>query len=81
MAESPRGTHRAYYATDVVAQAVEAGDVRASLAVLKGIGALNGSQKHPGSDKPEVLAEDAQLAEADRREHNLLHRSLMLSLD
>ena len=68
-------------AAAVVASAIEKGDLRASLAVLKGIGALDGNERRPGSDRPEVLEEEAKLAEADRREQNLLQRSLLFELD
>ncbi len=61
-------------ATEVVGTAIENGDVRAALAVLKGLGRI----EEPGSDRPEVLAEEARFNEADRRERILLHRSFLL---
>ncbi|MCP4444637.1 MAG: hypothetical protein GY811_04730 [Myxococcales bacterium] len=67
-------------ATEVVATAIDNGDVRAAIAVLKGLGALSGGLEEPGSDRPGVLAEEAQLREAERKERNLLHRHLMLSI-
>ncbi|MCP4448758.1 MAG: hypothetical protein GY811_26005 [Myxococcales bacterium] len=59
-------------ATEVVANAIESGDVRAALAVLKGTGALSGRLEEPGSDRADLLAEEAQVREARQREDNLL---------
>ena len=46
-----------------VGEAVERGDLRASIAVLKGLGALGGTLPGIGSDDPQILA-----GEAARRE-------------
>ncbi|MGE3842880.1 MAG: helix-turn-helix domain-containing protein [Vicinamibacterales bacterium] len=46
-----------------VAEAVEQGDLRASLSVLKGLGVFGGHLPSVGSDDPKVLAEDEALKE------------------
>lgn len=46
-----------------VAEAVEQGDLRASLSVLKGLGVFGGHPPSVGSDDPKVLAEDEALRE------------------
>jgi hypothetical protein len=44
-----------------VAEAIEGGDVRTSLQVLRGIGALSGERVSVGSDDPEVLRQEAKI--------------------
>jgi transposase-like protein len=52
----------AHAACETVAAAVERGDVRAALAVLKGVGALGGTTPEIGGEDPEELAHDATVA-------------------
>ena len=49
----------AHRATEVVAAAVESGDVTASIRVLKGIGALSGNAPRIGAEDPKTLREKA----------------------
>ncbi len=46
-----------------VAEAVEHGDLRASLSVLKGLGVFGGHLPNVGSDDPKVLAEEEAVTE------------------
>ena len=52
----------AHAACEAVAAAVEQGDVRAALAVLKGVGVLAGTPPAIGGEEPEVLAQEATIA-------------------
>ncbi|MCP4445495.1 MAG: hypothetical protein GY811_09155 [Myxococcales bacterium] len=63
-------------ATETVARAVAAGDVRASLAVLKGLGVLDGRFHEPPSADAEALAEADRVEEAERRSELLLRLCL-----
>jgi len=47
--------------------AIQDGDLRSSIAVLKGIGALPGTPLRIGSDEPEDLKEEAQIARDEAR--------------
>jgi len=59
-----------------ISEAVEQGDVKASLAILKGIGALSGHLPTAGSEDPTVLREEAELS--DREEQtSLMMRGLL----
>lgn len=53
--------HLAHQAADTVAQAVEEGDVRAALVVLKGLGFLPERAARFGCDDPEILREEAEI--------------------
>jgi len=53
--------HLAEDALGVVAKAVRAGDVKAALAVLTGLGVLDGRQRPIPSDDPVVLARKAEV--------------------
>lgn len=56
-------------AAEVVGNAVHNGDLSASLAVLRGTGALSGTPVRPGPEDPAVLRENAQV---EREESELL---------
>jgi len=56
-------------AAEVVGKAVHQGDLGASLAVLRGTGALSGTPVRPGPEDPAVLRENA---EANKEESELL---------
>lgn len=53
-------------ASEVVAEAIDRGNLKAALAILKGIGALEGVAPKIGEEDPEELRLDAQL-DADRK--------------
>ena len=53
----------AYRAAETVATAVEDGNLRASLQVLRGVGLLTGERHKIGSDDPNVLREEAAIQE------------------
>jgi len=63
-------------AAETVSQAVESGDVRASLALLKGLGILAGQRAPIGSGDANVLREEAELAAQEDENHRRL-RSLL----
>ncbi len=67
--------HLAHAALEAVATAIDRGDVRAALGVLKGIGALPGTPPSIGGENPEELAEDAAI-EAKQRASDRIVRSL-----
>ena len=50
-------------ATTNVAGAIEDGDLRSSITLLKGLGSLSGQLPPIGSDDPEVVREEAYIAE------------------
>jgi len=58
--------HLAEAALGTVEAAVQNGDVRAALAVLKGLGALSGSAPTIGAENPGELAEDRLVADRER---------------
>ncbi len=71
-------------ATQAVENAVDEGNLVASLAVLKGMGALSGTPVTPGLEDPEALRqaaklaqEEAQLVEAEQKNSRLM-RKLMV---
>ena len=67
--------HLAEAALNTVQGAMEAGDARIALAVLKGVGVLGGRRPAIGPDDPEVVEEEADLAQAETeavRRHNRL---------
>ena len=64
----------AHRATEVVAAAVEAGDLATALKVLKGIGALSGDGVTISSEDPEVLRDEAQIAQATAQKERSLQR-------
>lgn len=53
-------------AAEVVAAAVEGGDVRAALAVLKGLGLLDGRPRGVGGEDPETLQAEAELSSREQ---------------
>ena len=61
-----------------VEAAVQKGDVRAALAVLKGLGALPGARPGIGAECPKELAEEKQLAEQHTASLRDLRRLLTL---
>jgi hypothetical protein len=66
--------HLAEVALATVQAAVEQGDVRAALAVLKGLGALSGVPLEIGTDDPVELAEEKRVAEGQRAMRSTLRR-------
>lgn len=52
-------------ASTVVAQAVDRGDVRVSLEILKGLGRLSGKRATVGSDDPEELRKHAEIKQKE----------------
>jgi hypothetical protein len=65
-------------ALETVAGAVESGDVRAALAVLKGLGALSGTRPAVGSDDARELSEEAELSARERASARELRRLIAL---
>ena len=61
-------------AAENVSKAVESGDLRASLLVLRGFGTPFGPNPPVGSDDPDKLAVDAELAEKEARSAAQLRR-------
>ena len=57
-----------------VADAVDKGNLSASLSVLKGLGVFNGVAPRLGSDDPDVLAEEATLRERETRSAFLMRK-------
>ena len=55
-------------AAEVVTAAVEGGNVRAALAVLKGLGLLDGRPLEVGGEDPERLRAEAELSAREREE-------------
>jgi hypothetical protein len=62
-------------ATDTVNQAIAGGDLKAALAVLKGVAGLDEARMQLGSDDPKFLKEEAELA-AKERAGSMMLRSL-----
>ncbi len=67
-------------ATDVVGKAVQDGNVRAALAVLKGLGLLCGERPPIGPRSADLIEQEARLESGQRRESMMLG-SLCLGLD
>jgi hypothetical protein len=63
-------------AARTVEEAVASGDVKAALAVLRGVGLLRGAATALGPTDPERLRAEAELAEARQVEADLLNRTL-----
>ncbi len=68
-------------ATRTVENAIDQGDLAASLAVLKGMGAFSGTPVTPGLEDPEALRqaaklaqEEAQLVEAEAKNSRLMRK-------
>lgn len=61
-AVNARLLHMAHQAADTVARAIEEGDTRAALEVLKGLGLLEKGTIQIGNDDPHILQEEAELA-------------------
>lgn len=59
-------------ATTTVASAIQRGDVPASIAVLRGLGLLNGRRPSAGPDDPDDLRKDEELAARERRSDRLM---------
>jgi hypothetical protein len=68
--------HLADQAADVVVAAVQAGDTRAALAVLRGLGLLPSEPIEIGTDDPVVLQQEAEIAECEAANRRAL-RSLL----
>jgi transposase-like protein len=66
-------------ASENIAHAVESGDLRVSLILLRGVGALNATVSEIGSDNAVRLANEARLTEAETRNADTL-RALTVSL-
>lgn len=65
-------------ALETVSAAVDAGDVRAALAVLKGTGVFAGSCPSIGSDDSVEAEKDAELAARERASDRLLRRAMII---
>jgi hypothetical protein len=68
--------HLAEMALETVQAAVEKGDVRAALAVLKGLGALPGAAPHVGAEDPGELAEQKHIRDQQAASLRNLRRLL-----
>lgn len=53
-------------AAERVSEAIQAGDIRASLAVLRGLGLLAGDRPHIGPENPDEVTADADLFRRER---------------
>lgn len=65
----------AHRSADVVAKAVERGNLKASLAILKGLGALPGAIPRFGHIDPKVLQEEADI-ETSKEDFDRVQRSM-----
>ena len=65
-------------AADNLAAAVEQGDLKASVLLLKGLGGLAGVAPHVGSEIPEQLAEEAEISQVEAQTAASLRRSLAI---
>ena len=63
-------------AADNLANAIEEGDLKASVLLLKGLGGLAGVTPHIGIEKVEQLAEEAEIIQEEAQTAALLRRSL-----
>ena len=70
--------HLVHRALEAVEAAIHKGDVRAALAVLKGLGALAGEHPEIGSEDPEELAEEQQITQRERAAQRDLRRLTLL---
>lgn len=68
----------AHSASDTLAAAIEQGDVRAALAVLKGVGALSGSAAPIPGEIASELAENAQITASERASERLMRKLTVL---
>jgi len=64
----------AHDAANAVGQAIEAGDVSAAIAVLRGIGALSGKRPAIGLENPEELRQEDATERDERVFHRLIRR-------
>ena len=77
-------THKA---AQTVENAVDQGNLTASLAVLKGMGALSGTPVSSGCEDPKILSEEAELAREEaelvkaERENSRMLRTLAAGAD
>lgn len=65
-------------ALGTVSAAVDAGDVRAALAVLRGTGVFAGSCPSIGPDDPAEVEEETELAARERASNRLLRRAMII---
>jgi DNA-binding LacI/PurR family transcriptional regulator len=63
-------------AADNIAQAIESGDVRLSLVILRGLGALSGNPPTLGTDDPDLLRDEEETARAEGAQLRMLRRAL-----
>ena len=63
-------------AAENVAAAIEKGDTKLSLVVLKGLGALGGTAPATGATDPDAMREDDKLARAEREQATSMRRLL-----
>jgi AcrR family transcriptional regulator len=70
-----RAVHRAI---ETVCAAIEEGDVRAALAILKGTGVLVGHSSDIGPEDPAEVEEEAKLAARARESDRLLRRAMII---
>ncbi len=64
-------------AVDTVANAIEKGDLKAALTLLKGVGILSGQEPRIGDADPDVLKAEAEIAEQQAQSDRLM-RSLLV---
>lgn len=67
----------AHRASEIIAQAIERGNLKAAIAVLKGVGVLPGSASPIGPIEPVEVQEEARLASA-KREHDRAFRHMLV---
>ena len=63
-------------AVETVLAAVESGDVRAALAVLRGTGTLAGDRPPIGPEDPDEVAQEAELSKMEREALRAQRRAL-----
>jgi hypothetical protein len=63
-------------AVETVSAAVESGDVRASLAVLRGTGTLAGDRQPIGPEDPEEVEQEAEVSKMEREGQRAERRML-----
>lgn len=66
-------------ASETVASAIESGDVRTALTVLKGMGVLSGELPRIGPEDPEEIRNDAAIAAGEAKQ-NLMFQKMLAGL-
>jgi len=67
-----------HQAIETVSAAIEEGDVRAALAILKGAGVLGGYSSEIGPEDPTEVEEEAEFAARERESDRLLRRAMTI---